>query len=139
MVSSNFQEIFNWEKAIKNKNKNQTNAFCLPFIGFFTQSSQYQIWKANTYSILTNGTNRTWTASVNPQLGSQSFMIPLIRDTNFIKRESKIGYPKVSNWNPPDWKPTYSHIVITTALSSTSRSGILAEARNTMHLICIEQ
>ena len=30
---------------------------------FFTQSLQYQIWKANTYSILTNG-NRTWTASV---------------------------------------------------------------------------
>ena len=30
---------------------------------FFTQSSQYQIFKANTYSILTN-TNRTWTASV---------------------------------------------------------------------------
>ena len=41
-VSSNFQEIFNWEKAIeqnKNKNKNQTNAFCLPFIVFFTQNS----------------------------------------------------------------------------------------------------
>ena len=30
---------------------------------FFTQSSQYQIFKANTYSMLTN-TNRTWTASV---------------------------------------------------------------------------
>ena len=30
---------------------------------FFTQSSQYQIFKANTYSILTNA-NRTWTASV---------------------------------------------------------------------------
>ena len=34
-----------------------------PLIGFLTQSSQYQIWKANTYSILANG-NRTWTASV---------------------------------------------------------------------------
>ena len=31
--SSNIQEIFNGEKAIKNKN--QTNAFCFPFIGFF--------------------------------------------------------------------------------------------------------
>ena len=53
VVSSNFQEKFNWEKAIKNKNKNQTNALSLLFIGFFTQSSQYQIWKANTSSILT--------------------------------------------------------------------------------------
>ena len=35
MVSSNFKEIFNWEKARKNKNKNQNNAFWLPFIGFF--------------------------------------------------------------------------------------------------------
>ena len=63
IVSSNFQEIFNWEKARKNKSKNQNNNFCLPLIGFFTQSSQYQIWKANTYSIVTNG-NLTWTASV---------------------------------------------------------------------------
>ena len=39
------------------------NAFCLPFIVFFTQSSQYQIWKVNTYSMLTNG-NSTWAASV---------------------------------------------------------------------------
>ena len=31
------------------------NAFYLPFIGFFTQSSKYQTWKANTYFILTNG------------------------------------------------------------------------------------
>ena len=52
----NFQERFNWEKARKNKNEN--NAFCLLFIGFFTQSLQYQIWKANTYSIWTKR-NRT--------------------------------------------------------------------------------
>ena len=32
--SSNFQEIFNSEKARKNKNKNQTNTFCLPFVDF---------------------------------------------------------------------------------------------------------
>ena len=50
-------------KARKNKDKNQNNTFCLTFIGFFTQSWQYQIWKANTYSILTNG-NQTWTTSV---------------------------------------------------------------------------
>ena len=56
-------ERFNWDKAWKKENMNQNNAFCLPLIGFSTQSSQYQIWKANMYSILTNG-NRTWTTSV---------------------------------------------------------------------------
>ena len=61
VISSNFQERFNWERVWKDKNEN--NAFCLPFIDFFTQSSQYQIWKANIYSILANG-NWTWTASV---------------------------------------------------------------------------
>ena len=61
MSTSNFQERLNWEKARKNTNEN--NAFCLPFIGCFTLSSQYQILKANTYSILTSD-NRTWTASV---------------------------------------------------------------------------
>ena len=45
------------------KNKNQSNVLCLRFIDFFTKSSLYQIWKANTYSILTNS-NQTWTASV---------------------------------------------------------------------------
>ena len=34
-----------------------------PSLFFFTQSSQCQIWKANTYSITTNG-NWTWIASV---------------------------------------------------------------------------
>ena len=63
VVSSSFQDIFNREKAKKNKNKNQNNVFCLSFIGFCIQSSQYQTWKAGTYSILTNG-NRTWAASV---------------------------------------------------------------------------
>ena len=38
VVSSNFQETFNWEKARKNKQKNQNNTFRLPFIGFSTQS-----------------------------------------------------------------------------------------------------
>ena len=55
MFGSNFQERFNWEKAAKNKSKNQNNAFCFSFISFFTWSSQHQILKANTYSILTNG------------------------------------------------------------------------------------
>ena len=59
--SRKIQERFNWEKARNNTNEN--NAFRLSIIGFFTQSSQYQILKANMYYILTNG-NRTWTASV---------------------------------------------------------------------------
>ena len=63
IVNSNFHERFNWDKARKNKNKYQNNALYVHLIGFFTQSSWYQIWKANTYSIVTNGT-RTCTASV---------------------------------------------------------------------------
>ena len=51
------------KKLERTKQEESKNIFCLPFIGFFTQSSQYQIWQANTYAILTNG-NRTWTASV---------------------------------------------------------------------------
>ena len=35
----------------------------------------------------------------SPQLGSQIFMAPLILNTNFIKLESKIGCPVVSNWD----------------------------------------
>ena len=33
-------------------------------------------------------------------------MTPLILNTNFIEQKSKIGYPQVLNWNPPDWEPT---------------------------------
>ena len=103
---------FNWDRAWKNKNKNQNNAFCLPLISFFTQSSQYQIWKANSYSNLTNG-NRTWTTSaavihlnLKPHLNLET---PLILNINFIKEKSKISYPYVSNWNLPDLYLTYSH------------------------------
>ena len=51
----------------------------------------------------------------SPQLESQSFMTPLMLNTNFIKRESKIGSPEVSKWNPRDWEPT----AITTTPCST--------------------
>ena len=42
-------------------------------------------------------------------------MTPLILNTNFIKRESEIGYPQVSHWDSPDREPT----VITTKPRST--------------------
>ena len=50
-----FAQIFrkDWTERKLEKNKNGNNALCLPFIVFFTQSSQYQIQKANVYSILT--------------------------------------------------------------------------------------
>ena len=63
VVSPSFRKKLNWDKARKNKNKIQNDAFCLLLISFFTQSSQYQIWKANTYCILTSG-NRIWIVSV---------------------------------------------------------------------------
>ena len=58
---------------------------------FSMQSSQYQYWKARKYSILT-------VIELGPPVsesstGSQQFMPPLILNTNFRKRESKIGYP----------------------------------------------
>ena len=61
---------------------------------FSTQSSQYQYWKARKYSILT-------IIELKPPVSesssvSQQFMPPLILNTNFIKRESKIGYPQDS-------------------------------------------
>ena len=72
-----FSGKINFERKLERTRTRINNAFCFPFIGFPTQSSQYQILKLNTYSIL----------------GSRSFMIPLILNTNFAKRESKIGYP----------------------------------------------
>ena len=59
---------------------------------FSTQSSQYQYWKARKYSILT-------VIELGPPVsesstGSQQFMPPLILNTNFRKRKSKIGYPQ---------------------------------------------
>ena len=52
---------------------------------------------------------------LGPPVWESSTMIwkfygPLILNTNFIKRESKIGYPQAPNWDLPDWEPA----VITT-------------------------
>ena len=58
----------------------------------------------------------------NPQLKSRSFMTPLILKTNFIKQESKIVSPWVSNWNPADWEPT---VITTTPYSTYSIMGSL--------------
>ena len=122
LVSSSFQEIFNWEKAWQSKNNNQNNAFCLPFFGFFTKSSQYQIWKANPYSILTNG-NQAWTARLESLTRISNFMTPVILNTNFIKWESKIGYPWISNWHLSDCKPTA--VITTTPCLTYSMMGSL--------------
>ena len=102
-------------KAIMNKNKNQNNVFCLPLIGFFTQSSQYQIWKTNTYSILING-NRTWTASIALILLNLKIL------WLFYDSEHKLHKTTIEKWlsigfelNPPDWEPK----VVTITLCST--------------------
>ena len=60
-------------------------------IGFFTQSSQYQIWKANTYFILT--VIELWRSVSESSIRTTKFFDPLILNTNFIKWESKIDYP----------------------------------------------
>ena len=61
---------------------------------FFSQNSQYQIWKANTYSILTKG-NWPWTDSVavihlNLKVLWRHWFWTQI---SLKKRKSKIGYP----------------------------------------------
>ena len=62
---------------------------------FSPQSSQYQQRKPNTYSILT--LIELGLLVLESSTGSQNFMLlphppTLILNTNFIKRESKIGY-----------------------------------------------
>ena len=42
-------------------------------------------------------------------------MLPLILNTNLLKRKSKIGYPKDKIWDRLDWEPA-----VTTATSCSS-------------------
>ena len=47
-------------------------------------------------------------------------MTAVILNTNFIKRESKIGQPQVSNGDLPDWEPT---VITTTPCSTYNMKG----------------
>ena len=118
VVSLNFQEIFNWVKGEKNKNKNQNNAFCLPFIGSFTQISQYQIWKANTYSIL-------MVIQLGPSVLESSTRISKFHEPT--DSEHKCHKTRIENWlfigfqlGPPDCEPTF---ITTTPCSTYSMMG----------------
>ena len=93
-------ERFNWDKAWKKENMNQNNAFCLPLIGFSTQSSQYQIWKGNMYSILT-------VIELGPPVSKSStwiskFYDPTDSEHEFYERKIKnwlsIGFELESTW-----------------------------------------
>ena len=53
--------------------------------------------------------------------GSQNFIPPPIRNSNFIKRESKICYPYDSIWDRLDWELA----LITTTLCSTANGESL--------------
>ena len=95
------------QRRFKHRQRTKINKTMLPykhttwnprgvFVGFLphrfsAQSSQYQYWKANKYSILT--VTELGPPVSESSTGSQRFMPPLILTTNFIKRESKIGYP----------------------------------------------
>ena len=85
---SNFQERFNWEKA--RKNKNESNVFCLPFINFFIQSWQYQIWKANTYSI------QLTVIELGPPVSESSTRFSKFYDTT--DSEHKSHKTRIENW-----------------------------------------
>ena len=76
VVKNNGKEVLKFSKvrreerlARKSKNKNQSYSFCLPFIGFLTQSSNLG------------------RKCRSPQLTLQIFMTPLILNTNFMKWE----------------------------------------------------
>ena len=75
----------------RQRTKITKQCFLPPHHRFSIQSSQYQYWKASKYSVLT-------VIEIIPRVlefstGSQHFMPSLILNTNFIKRESKIGHP----------------------------------------------
>ena len=73
------------------KNKLSKQCFLPPLHRFFTQSSQYQYWKASKYSMLT--VTELGPPVSESLIGSQNFMPPLTRNINLIERESKIGCP----------------------------------------------
>ena len=88
MVSSNFKEIYNWDKARKNKNKNQNNAFCLPLIGFFTQS---RTWAASSWTA-------TWISKFYDPTDSEH-KFHKIKIENWLSTGFEMEYP---------WLGTYS-------------------------------
>ena len=83
----------------------------LPFPQWFlTQSSQYQNWKANKFSILTL-IELMLPVSVS-STGSQNFMPPLILNTKFSKLESRIGYPMDLIWDCLNWELALTTITL---------------------------
>ena len=68
---------------------------------FSTQSLQYQNGKANKYSILT--VNKLGRPVLESSTRISNFMLPLILNTNLIKRKSKIHYPQDAIWDRLDW------------------------------------
>ena len=60
VISLNFLERFNWEKARKNKNEN--NAFCIPRIRFFS----YKFHNIRFEKQIPINSNRTWTPPPAP-------------------------------------------------------------------------
>ena len=95
-LSLNFQEILNSGKDRKNKNKSLDSAFCLSSIDFFTQISEYQIWHANTYSILTIDI-----IGLGPPVPEHSTRISKFYDDT----DSEHKFLKISNWDSPVWEP----------------------------------
>ena len=88
MVTSNFQEKINRDKARKNKNKNQNNAFCLPLIGFFTQS---RTWAASSWTA-------TWISKFYDPTDSEH-KFHKIKIENWLSTGFEMEYP---------WLGTYS-------------------------------
>ena len=78
-----------------------------PLIGFFTQSSQFQIWKANTYSIQLNEIKLGLTVSRSSTWISK-FYDPTDSEYKFHKTRIKNWLSIVFKLESP-WLETYSH------------------------------
>ena len=49
-------------------------------------------------------------------------MSPLLLNKNMIKRESRIGYPRDSNWGPRDWLPMVTATILSSAATEKSHN-----------------
>ena len=72
-------------------NKTKLSAPSLPLHQFSTQSSQYQNWNANNYSILT--VNELGPPVLKSSAIVSKFYAPTDSEQKFNKTEIKIGYP----------------------------------------------
>ena len=58
-------------------------------------------------------------------------MSPLLLNKNMIKRESRIGYPRDSNWGPRDWLPMVTATILSSAATEKSHNILILSSAAT--------